>query len=1101
MTRCDAVKDVFYDALNVLLRVRATRLATERLADPDVSRAYQNCLPESLSKFLPSESNSYWDKIATSLHCTGNVTCGAAPPGSLKHWIADQTVAPHQSPGNVHVDLDHKLMRRCTRRQVKVVVQVDRDEGGHRKTKKWKRPRKQVLHEDYFSCSVRPAPETTCERNHQGSEWSKHLEQRRTPRPPDHEPLHADRLCQKGSKRTLGLLVTIFSSSAVQKILGRAVSNQKANPTIRRLSRDCPLEARKLGHSSSRREVRKRLLDGASSADPKLKAELIVLIAPCAPESTPRITTATPDSSFHPTTADPSNSKGSNALEEASFTWTERSKYVELSALLSVTDDKGATVNSTPKSQLSWIGSDERSQVAKPTGKPTTCADVDIRECCENRTTTETVKLPISSSTPSKVASDCGHTCPQDLDSQSLKPDHVEPDSPLYTQLATLIAGDSDVHICAKKTRLQPNKPYMIRQIRKPLADFKVQPSAKTSLMGAPPKELLGAATQCSKLQRDTFPVKPRQNAEEVKQTQICLNSLNNSKSGRPKGVIERATRSSGRNFRPRGKSFVRQRQKARTNRAPTGRKNTSNENQPSKPPSANLPGYTTLGSLPSEATEIVSKCLSTNCLSLFNKLCDIKQSVCLEQPSIIALIETWLTPDVSDTENSIDGYSVFRADSKRRRAGEVALYLHTALPIPIVLSDATPAPFCDALWIQVLPRGPDSLLLGVVCRSPSSPPEDDHFLIRTLGQLSSSYHFTHLLLVGDFNAPKAPWTELQCVGSSGPFAAALTEVVQQSAWTQHVVAPTRYRAGQQPSLLDLVITNERHFVDQVTINAPLGHSDHCVLTFDFICYWARNPEPQTWTTSDQIVVSEFYRDYYAGLYSVPASSSHPTLSRRIYERHLTDLVLTLEGIRQLRKINPLCGCVHMSFGGDSADSFVMRGEKEPEDIMRIDAKKDLGILLSPNMSFSLHLEKSAQKASAVLRMIRCTFSRITRTDFQILSGAYVRPLLEYAHPVVYSGRTKDVILIERVQRAATKMVAGMNSMEYETCLKNSVQNTVRPIVTRVLALASILSRAENLKNSATPFFHLCLSGERQPLNGKNKTDPGNLGESLDPVY
>ncbi|GAA55999.1 hypothetical protein CLF_109592 [Clonorchis sinensis] len=78
-------------------------------------------------------------------------------------------------------------------------------------------------------------------------------------------------------------------------------------------------------------------------------------------------------------------------------------------------------------------------------------------------------------------------------------------------------------------------------------------------------------------------------------------------------------------------------------------------------------------------------------------------------------------------------------------------------------------------------------------------------------------------------------------------FAAALTEVVQQSAWTQHVVAPTRYRAGQQPSLLDLVITNERHFVDQVTINAPLGHSDHCVLTFDFICYWARNPEPQTW--------------------------------------------------------------------------------------------------------------------------------------------------------------------------------------------------------------------------------------------------------------
>ncbi|KER23298.1 hypothetical protein T265_08783 [Opisthorchis viverrini] len=53
----------------------------------------------------------------------------------------------------------------------------------------------------------------------------------------------------------------------------------------------------------------------------------------------------------------------------------------------------------------------------------------------------------------------------------------------------------------------------------------------------------------------------------------------------------------------------------------------------------------------------------------------------------------------------------------------------------------------------------------------------------------------------------------------------------------------------------------------------------------------------------------------------------------------------------------------------------------------------------------------------------------------------------------------------------------------------------------RILALASILPRAENIKSSATPFFHLCLSGEREPLTDKNKTDPGDLGNSLDPVY
>ncbi|KER32374.1 hypothetical protein T265_01597 [Opisthorchis viverrini] len=52
----------------------------------------------------------------------------------------------------------------------------------------------------------------------------------------------------------------------------------------------------------------------------------------------------------------------------------------------------------------------------------------------------------------------------------------------------------------------------------------------------------------------------------------------------------------------------------------------------------------------------------------------------------------------------------------------------------------------------------------------------------------------------------------------------------------------------------------------------------------------------------------------------------------------------------------------------------------------------------------------------------------------------------------------------------------------------------------QILALASILPRVENIKSSDTPFFHLCLSGERQPLTDKNETDPGNLGKSLDPT-
>ncbi|KER19070.1 hypothetical protein T265_12025 [Opisthorchis viverrini] len=49
--------------------------------------------------------------------------------------------------------------------------------------------------------------------------------------------------------------------------------------------------------------------------------------------------------------------------------------------------------------------------------------------------------------------------------------------------------------------------------------------------------------------------------------------------------------------------------------------------------------------------------------------------------------------------------------------------------------------------------------------------------------------------------------------------------------------------------------------------------------------------------------------------------------------------------------------------------------------------------------------------------------------------------------------------------------------------------------------LSGILPLDENIESSAAFLFHLCLSGERQTLTDKNKTDPGNCGKSLDPVY
>ena len=48
---------------------------------------------------------------------------------------------------------------------------------------------------------------------------------------------------------------------------------------------------------------------------------------------------------------------------------------------------------------------------------------------------------------------------------------------------------------------------------------------------------------------------------------------------------------------------------------------------------------------------------------------------------------------------------------------------------------------------------------------------------------------------------------------------------------------PTRIRSTDNPSLTDLVLTNEVMQVSDIEYHAPIGTSDHCVITFKYHCY------------------------------------------------------------------------------------------------------------------------------------------------------------------------------------------------------------------------------------------------------------------------
>ncbi|GAA55658.1 hypothetical protein CLF_108583 [Clonorchis sinensis] len=241
---------------------------------------------------------------------------------------------------------------------------------------------------------------------------------------------------------------------------------------------------------------------------------------------------------------------------------------------------------------------------------------------------------------------------------------------------------------------------------------------------------------------------------------------------------------------------------------------------------------------------------------------------------------------------------------------------------------------------------------------------------------------------------------------SSGP-----TEVVQQRALTQHVVASTRYTAGQLPSLLGLAITNESDFVDKVTTNAPLGHTDHPLLTCDFTLYWARTSEPQTWMLS--FCGANFSgREHYVGLYSAPATSSHPNLSRRNYEQPLADLAFTVEDIRQLlHNINPF-----YAFGPDEVHPRIL---KETTSTM---AK------ISTSFQASTQAKDEDPMSDAIFFYSSKTFARVPHLPLPHKLGSYgIQGRIPH--------RAKTLLSDRSFRRAATKMVDGLKSVDYETQL------------------------------------------------------------------
>ena len=219
------------------------------------------------------------------------------------------------------------------------------------------------------------------------------------------------------------------------------------------------------------------------------------------------------------------------------------------------------------------------------------------------------------------------------------------------------------------------------------------------------------------------------------------------------------------------------------------------------------------------------------------------------DQPDIILLTEVIPKGQKNPIATSLlelDGYSYhanFNPDDENLGLlgiRGVMIYFKQSLHVSEV--EINVDGFNDHIWIEISNRG-KSLLCGCIYRSPSDI--DKAASVESTNKLNKLIKIacnmnSDIVIAGDFNYKEINWIH----DYAPPNKQHLIDFIQnlQDCFLyQHVTEPTRFREGENPNLLDLILSKEENLVQDLCYLPPLDKSDHVCLRFSVI-YDSQSP-------------------------------------------------------------------------------------------------------------------------------------------------------------------------------------------------------------------------------------------------------------------